>query len=168
MSEAKEQLIKSEEYYLKILKLSYDQAIIKIETINGKPDFNYFTEGSFNLFKSDPSRKRINFTAGYRKRRKEGFQIHHILENKFENLSSSKKIREKQYPFDTQLKENLVYVDITEHAILHTLIAKKTKGDLGISASEALIGQIPENDNVKCAMKDILCPLKNPQKESKF
>ena len=55
-------------------------------------------------------------------RTKEGLVCHHRMENKAIMLSD--KIWALKFPFEYQLKENLVYCDYLEHLYLHVLICK--------------------------------------------
>ena len=56
------------------------------------------------------------------KRTKEGLLVHHIREDTMIMLST-KEIA-MMFPFEWQLKENLVYCDYLEHLLLHILICK--------------------------------------------
>lgn len=141
-------MCKTEKYYLKLLDVSYDEAVIMLEKKNGKPDFDYYTEPSFEDYKKY-LRKRINTTNGYKKRRKEGYNIHHILEYKYKNLSRMETIRNNNYPYCTQKSKYLVFVDDMEHAILHSLIAKETGGQFGIEGMRSIMGQIKNNNELK-------------------
>lgn len=55
-------------------------------------------------------------------RTKEGLVCHHKMENKA--IMLSEKIWAQKFPFEYQLKENLVYCDYLEHLYLHVLICK--------------------------------------------
>lgn len=67
------------------------------------------------------------FTPGFSpkktcKRTSEGLFVHHIKEDKAIRLSDVGYA--KEYPFEWQKKENLVYCDYLEHLFLHVLICK--------------------------------------------
>lgn len=139
-------MYKTEQYYLELLSMSYDEAIKSLEKINGKPDFNYFTEPSYEKYKKNLA-KNINNPNGYYKRRKQ--EIHHILENKYRNLSNKKAIRKNNIPYYTQKKQHLIYVDIIEHAILHKLIAIEAGEELVNSVSKGIIGRAADVEEIK-------------------
>ncbi|MCQ4972475.1 hypothetical protein [Lactococcus lactis] len=126
--------------------MSYEEAIKSLEKINGKPDFNYFTESSYEKYKKNLA-KNINNPNGYYKRRKQ--EIHHILENKYRNLSNKKAIRKNNIPYYTQKKQHLIYVDIIEHAILHKLIAIEAGEELVNSVSKGIIGRATDVEEIK-------------------
>ena len=53
--------------------------------------------------------------------------------NQYDNLSNPQFIRNYRYDYEYQKKENLVYCDLFEHLIFHTLIAKESNGIHGLA-----------------------------------
>lgn len=86
------------------LVLSYKEFCLKYQQINGKPPKPYFTNGY----------KTPNIT-------KDGFEIHHIGENKIANLSN----QIWAYLEELQTEDMLVYLTPIQHTIAHLLIAFK-------------------------------------------
>lgn len=141
-------MCKSEKYYLELLEVSYAEAVKMLERKNGKPDFDYYTKSSFeNYIKNDA--KGMNHTHGYDTRRKKEYEIHHILENVYSNLSYEPTLKKNNIPYYTQKSEYLVYADVTEHAILHSLIAKETSGEIGIYGTKSILGKISNDNRIK-------------------
>ncbi len=86
------------------------------------------------------------------KRTSEGLFAHHKREDTAAKLSN--KINAMIYPFEWQLKENIVYCDYLEHLLLHVLICKypaKEKLDseiVGIGGVTTFI--VPELNDLYC------------------
>ncbi len=116
------------DYYISLLNLSYDQAVEKLLLKYGPATDNYYREKSYIRFLNNEIK---NITKGKYQRTKEGLFCHHIDELEFENLSDKNFIKEYRYSYFYHKKERLVYCDLIEHLILHTLIAKETNGDRG-------------------------------------
>lgn len=124
------------EYYSDLLTLSYDEAVILLLDKYGTSKDDYFREKSYEKF----LKKQINsITPGKYTRTSEGLYCHHIAENKYLNLTNKNYISDNKYPFELQKKENLVFCDLFEHAILHALIAKETDGNFGIPGYNAYL-----------------------------
>ncbi|WP_035050927.1 hypothetical protein [Carnobacterium pleistocenium] len=117
------------EYYSDLLTLSYDEAIILLLNKYGTSKDDYFRESSYERFLKKEIR---TITRGKYTRTSEGLYCHHIAENKYLNISDEVYISRNKYSFELQKKEQLVYCDLFEHLILHTLIAKETAGNFGI------------------------------------
>lgn len=115
--------------YLSLLNLSYLQVVEFLLTKYGPATNDYFSERSYERFLRGEIK---SITKRKYSRTQEGLYCHHIDENKFENLSNIHYIRKNKYPFTYQSKDRLVYCDLFEHLILHTLIAKETLGKFGL------------------------------------
>lgn len=114
--------------YLKLLSLPYKDAVAHLLVKYGSSKNNYFKEASYNRFlKGETSRIEKEYTS----RTKDGLYCHHINENKYLNLAQLDYIKDQQPPFEVQRKENLVYCDLAEHVVLHTLISKETNKKFG-------------------------------------
>lgn len=134
-------------HYLQLMKMSYKEAVNELQ---GREEcqYDYFNRQSFkNLarrnFKSINKKDRMPNYNKNRSKYSEGLILHHVLENKVENLSYLTSIR--NHPdFMYQQKENLVYCNLLEHLILHGLIAKETKNKLGIGGYKSIPAQIED------------------------
>ncbi len=122
-----ENKIKLDDYIL-LLNLSYHEAVQKLLLKYGTATSNYYQERSYNRFLNKEIK---SITKGKYQRTKEGLYCHHIDEYEFENVSNKEYIRKYRYPYYYQKKERLVYCDLIEHLILHTLITKETDGERG-------------------------------------
>lgn len=97
---------------------------------------DYFEKGAYSRFLNGDV-ERI-FKGSY-SRTSDGLYCHHVFENKFHNLSDLNTIKRKNYPFEFQKKENLVYCNLIEHVILHTLISKETNKKFGFRELESYL-----------------------------
>ena len=115
-------------YYNWLLSLSYLDLVEFLNKKYGRVTDDYFKERSYTRFLNgeikSPAKGNYSKTS-------EGLYCHHVFENKYENIGNPGLIQIYKYPFDLQRKSNLVYCDLFEHLILHTLIMKETKGKLG-------------------------------------
>lgn len=118
------------EDYISLLNISYHQAVEILLLKHGPAISEYYRQKSYNRFLNGEIK---SITRGKYQRTKEGLYCHHIDEYKFENLSNKDFIQEYKYQYDYQKKERLVYCDLIEHLILHTLIAKETNGERGFT-----------------------------------
>lgn len=139
--------------YIELLDKDYKSAIAYLLKKYGECDDDYYQEKSYYRYLNNEI-KRI--TKGKYSRAKEGLECHHIFENKYIDISNSNAIKEFKYPYYIQKKENLVYCDIFEHFILHTLIIKETEGEYGLGGSVIFI---------KPKIKDWFISKKNPKPE---
>lgn len=114
--------------YIFLLNLSYDQAVERLLLKYGAAKDDYYRESSYNRFLNGEIK---NITKGKYQRTKEGLFCHHIDEFEFENLSNKDFIQAYRYPYSYQTKDRLVYCDLIEHLILHTLITRETDGNRG-------------------------------------
>lgn len=130
------------EAYLSMLELSYTQAIQKLLVKYGPATSDYYKENSYARFLNGEIK---SITRGKYQRTKEGLYCHHIDEFKFENLSNKDFIKELKYPHFYQKKDRLVYCDLLEHLILHTLIAKETHGEFGLTGYQIFIRPMVED-----------------------
>ena len=112
------------------------QVIILLNKQYGEVTDNYYKEKSYNKFLNGEIK---SISKGKFSKTKEGLYCHHVFENKYDNLSNANFISHYKYPFDYQKKENLVYSDLFEHLILHTLIAKESNGIHGLAGYFAFI-----------------------------
>lgn len=124
------------ESYLKLLDGTYFDCVNVLILKYGEVKDDYYRERSYNRFLNDEIK---NISKGKYSRATEGLECHHINEYKCIDLSNKEAIRHFQYPFDLQKKENLVYCDIFEHLILHTLIIKETNGEYGVGGNECFL-----------------------------
>lgn len=124
------QTIKKLDAYISLLNLSYEQAVEKLLLKYGAARHDYYKEKSYTRFLNGEIK---NITRGDYKRTQEGLYCHHIDEFEFENLSNKDFIQSYKYPFYRQKKDRLVYCDLIEHLILHTLIIKETDGERGFT-----------------------------------
>lgn len=116
--------------YLLLLGLTYSEAVKYLLAKYGPATNDYFNEKSYSRFLRGEIK---SITRKKYQRTFEGLYCHHIDENKFENLSNFDYIKKYRYPFFYHKKERLVYCDLFEHLILHTLIAKETNTEFGLS-----------------------------------
>ena len=123
-SSQKEQEIDYRDY----LSKSYNQLVSLFIDKYGAAKYDYFIDSSC-------STKNPKIT-----RSKEGLFCHHIDEDKGIKLSDP--YFAKQFPFDYQKADRLVYCDILEHLILHIKIAEEkndSKYDVGIGGAICFI-----------------------------
>lgn len=108
--------------YDSLISMTYNDAILYLKEKYGTPSFDYFTEKSYTRFMAGeiktPAKNKITRTS-------EGLYCHHIKEDTWIQLSSPEKLKMFNVPFDAHKKDNLVYANLIEHAILHVLIAKE-------------------------------------------
>ncbi|WP_250130214.1 hypothetical protein [Jeotgalicoccus sp. WY2] len=116
--------------YLLLLGLTYYEAVKYLLAKYGPATNDYFNEKSYSRFLRGEIK---SITRRKYQRTFEGLYCHHIDENKFENLSNFDYIKKYRYPFFYHKKERLVYCDLFEHLILHTLIAEETNTEFGLS-----------------------------------
>ncbi|MCG1010927.1 hypothetical protein J4760_12940 [Salinicoccus sp. ID82-1] len=114
--------------YLVLLSKTYNEAVEFLLKKYGVAEDDYYREKSYKRFLKEEIK---NITKGKFARSREGLECHHILENKFLNMTNKSFIRIQNIPFKYHQKENLVFCDVVEHAILHTLIAKETSLEFG-------------------------------------
>lgn len=114
--------------YLVLLSKTYNEAVEFLLKKYGAAEDDYYRENSYKRFLKEEIK---NITKGKFARSLEGLECHHILENKFLNMTNGFYIRNQNIPFKYHQKEYLVFCDIVEHAILHILIAKETSLEFG-------------------------------------
>lgn len=98
-------------------EMNYEQLVDYLHNKYGLPKKGYFCKG---MNTPNPSIKRT----------KEGLYIHHIAEDRAQNLSNPKQAKES--PAEYQEPQMLVYCNMLEHLILHIKIVEKTQGTFGI------------------------------------
>lgn len=116
------------EEYLVLLSKTYNEAVEFLLKKYGPAGDDYFREHSYERFLKG---KIKNITKGKFSRSVEGLECHHIDENKFLNMTNESFIRSQNISFKYHKKERLVFCDVVEHTILHTLIAKETSLEFG-------------------------------------
>ncbi|WP_216644479.1 DUF3387 domain-containing protein [Mammaliicoccus sciuri] len=114
--------------YVRLLNMSYKDAVATLITKYGTVTDNYYVEISYQKFLNSEI---FGITKGKYQKTKDGLYCHHIMEDRYENLSNEEFIKNGRYPYKTQLAENLVYCNAIEHLILHVLISEQTKGEFG-------------------------------------
>ena len=92
-------------YYKKFIYLSYYDAIQLLLKKYGKVKDDYFKEKSYNKFLNDEIK---TISLGKYSRTSEGLYCHHILEDKYENISNKEYIKHYKYPFEDQKLDNFV------------------------------------------------------------
>lgn len=112
----------------KLLNTSYFELVQMLLEKYGNVTDNYYSEKSYNRFLNGEIK---SITRGHFSRTNDGLVTHHILENKFQNIGDWYFIKKNNYSFEYQKKQNLVYCNLIEHAILHYLIVKETLGLFG-------------------------------------
>ncbi|GAO99911.1 hypothetical protein [Fructobacillus ficulneus] len=127
--------------YFKLLDKSYSDAVADLLTKYGPAKDNYYTEESYNDYMNH---RRTDLVRGKTTRTDEGLYCHHIEENKYQNLSNAVFIGAYKYPYESQKKNRLVYCNLVEHAILHTLIARETDNKFGLMGLKEFLA--PEID----------------------
>lgn len=111
------------DYYLSLLEMNYNELVIFLKSKYGYVIDDYFVEKSYEKFLNG---KIKTIQKGKYTKTKDGLYCHHVFENKYQNLSNIEFVKKQNAPFITQKKENLVYCNLCEHIILHTLIFKET------------------------------------------
>lgn len=96
--------------YEDMLNLSYDDLVDHLKVKYGPVPYDYFCTPSCKSVQKKNSRT------------KEGLEIHHIDEDKYNNLSSSAFATLSSVPWSAQTAERLVYANLLEHLILHIKI----------------------------------------------
>lgn len=155
------------EEYLDLLTKNYDEAVGVLLKKYGESEDDYFREKSYERFLNGEIK---SIARGKYSRSTEGLECHHIDEDKFHNLTGLRAILEQQPPFKHHKKDRLVFCDVVEHAILHTLIAKETSLEFGIDGYYSFISPkirewyvdeiIPEKSkhHIACYHKSYLKP----------
>ncbi|GAA3720725.1 hypothetical protein GCM10022378_08430 [Salinicoccus jeotgali] len=118
---------KKDEYFA-LLSKTYNEAVEFLLDKYGAAEDDYYREKSYGRFLNGEIK---SIAKGKFSRSLEGLECHHISENKYLNMTNGGFIRRQNIPFEYHKKENLVFCDIVEHAILHTLIAKETSLEFG-------------------------------------
>lgn len=118
--------------YKQLISNNYDKAVEFLLKKYGTAEDDYFSEKSYERFLKGEIK---NITKGKFSRSVDGLECHHVDENKFLNMSDKDSIQDfltdQSVPFESHQKERLVFCDVIEHAILHTLIAKETSLNFG-------------------------------------
>ncbi|SCT42392.1 Uncharacterised protein [Staphylococcus caeli] len=123
-------------YYKNLLNLSYNQIVQSLIEKYGEVLDDYYKENSYKRFLNKEIK---SITRGKYSKTSEGLYCHHILENEYENISNKEYIDHFKYPHEYHKKENLVYCDLIEHMILHSIITKETDGEYGVKGLSIMI-----------------------------
>lgn len=116
------------EEYLQLLNRDYSNAVSFLLDKYGVATDDYFKEKSYNKFFNGEIK---SIGRGKISRTSEGLYCHHIDENKYQKMTDSNFIKIQNIPFSAQKKERLVYCDLIEHTILHTIISRETESRYG-------------------------------------
>ncbi|MFS0751739.1 hypothetical protein [Oceanobacillus sp. 1P07AA] len=122
--------------YLELLTKTYDEVVSFLLNKYGAAKDDYFRESSYQRFMNGEIK---NITKGKTTRTNEGLHCHHIDEIKWLKISDQSFVKRYNIPFETQRSDRLVYCDLMEHTILHTLIAKETSSKFGFLGYEAYL-----------------------------
>lgn len=99
--------------------MDYDNAIQFLKKKYGVGKDDYFSQKSYERFLRGEIKRP---TKGNYQRTSEGLYCHHINENRYGQLSKAYRIKDENLDFEHQKKKNLVYCDLFEHTILHSII----------------------------------------------
>lgn len=128
--------MEKKEEYLALLSKTYNEAVEFLLKKYGAARDDFFREQSYERFLKGEIKK---ITKGKYSRSVEGLECHHIDENKFLNMTNESFIKVQNIAFKYHKKERLVFCDVVEHAILHTLIAKETSLEFGIPGYQVFL-----------------------------
>lgn len=106
-----------EQEILKEWAMNYEDLVAYLQNKYGLPKKNYFCKGMNTVNRSNS-------------RTREGLYMHHVAEDRAQNLSNPKQAKES--PAAYQEPQMLVYCNMLEHLILHIKIVKNTQGQMGI------------------------------------
>ncbi len=115
-------------YYIELLDLSYDELVVYLLEKYGVANEDFYSEISYQDFVSGKGK---GLVKGNVSRLKEGLYCHHIDENWIQKLTDLQLIKMGEIPFDCQKTHRLVYCDLVEHALLHTLIIVESRAKYG-------------------------------------
>lgn len=124
------------EEYLVLLSKTYDEAVEFLLKKYGAAEDDYFREQSYERFLKGEIK---SISKGKFSRSVEGLECHHIDENKFLNMTNKSFVKGQEIPFKYHKKERLVFCDVIEHTILHTLVAKETSLEFGYPGYKAFL-----------------------------
>lgn len=145
-------------YYINLLNSTYEDAVKQLIEKHGEVIDDYYREKSYAKFLNGEIK---TIARGKYSKTGEGLYCHHTLETKYENISDKKFIAHFKYPYEYHKKENLVYCDLIEHLILHTLIGKETNGVRGVRGIVAHIMPTVQDwyvyDDIPTAIWEQLC-----------
>lgn len=114
--------------YFELLNMNYESAVSFLLDKYGPATDDYFKEKSYERFLKGEIK---SISRGNTSRTLEGLYCHHINENKYLKMADVNYIKRQKIPFSLQTKDKLVYCDLIEHAILHTIISRETKNSYG-------------------------------------
>lgn len=115
-------------FYYQLLNGTYTEAVESLRKKYGEAKDDFFRENSYNKFLNHEIKK---ITKGKYSRTSDGLYCHHVGEINNLNLNNEDYIFTNRYPFKLQTKKKLIYCDLIEHLILHTLISKETNRKFG-------------------------------------
>lgn len=105
--------------YINLYNMDYDNAIQFLKQKYGVGKDDYFSQKSYERFLRGETK---NLRKGNYQRTSEGLYCHHVNEHMYGGLSNAYRIKKDNLDFEHQKKENLVYCDLFEHTILHSII----------------------------------------------
>lgn len=117
------------DYVNYLLSLGYDSSVEFLKNKYGLAKMPYFEETSYHSFMAGklpaPIKNRVTRT-------REGLYCHHVREDEGILLSTPRAIKLKNYPYEWQLPNELVYCTMLEHLVLHALISieNRDKNDM--------------------------------------
>ncbi|EHK9982342.1 hypothetical protein ACIJDA_000902 [Enterococcus faecalis] len=100
-----------QEEYQKLVKMNYPELVTYLNNKYGPVPGSYFRTPTCKSKNSKITRSM------------EGLEVHHVGEDKYPNLSDIKYALTA--PWEEQLPDRLVYCNLLEHTLLHTLISEK-------------------------------------------
>ena len=118
----------------KLLSSFYEDAVESLLQKYGPVTDDYFREKSYNRFFNSEI-KSINKVKSLRT--SEGLYCHHVLEDRYHNLTDVDFCKRENVPYEAHKKEN--FCDLIEHFILHILITKETNGKFGWAGVEVYV-----------------------------
>lgn len=139
--------------YLDLLNLTYEETVDSLKKKYGEVYDDYYREKSYSRFLNGETK---TISKGKYSRAKEGLYCHHVDENKFQDISSLEAIKDSRIPYESQVKDRLVYCDLIEHAILHVQITVESHGNYGYNGFSVFIRPM---------IKDWMLKHRNPKPE---
>ncbi len=129
-------------YYCSLMDLSYRSLISHLLDKYGPVKDCYYKKESYERFMRNEIK---NITEGKYQRTNDGLFCHHIMENRYMNLSNLIFIKKFKPPYMAQLAKNLVYCNLIEHSIIHYKISMESNCRFGFQGlADFLIPMVEE------------------------